>query len=63
MYGIIFDEFEKYAARQLGDGGLATIRIVRGAAAHYRVEVTISEERCMLRGDPECLITVSEGEV
>jgi hypothetical protein len=37
--------------------------IVRGAAAHYRVEITISEERCMLRGDPECVITVSEGEV
>jgi len=37
--------------------------IVRGAAAHYRVEITIAEERCMLRGDPECLITVSEGYV
>jgi hypothetical protein len=37
--------------------------IVRGAAAHYRVEVTISEDRCMLRGDPECLILVSEGEI
>ena len=37
--------------------------IVRGAAAHYRVEITIVEERCMLRGDPECLITVSEGYV
>ena len=37
--------------------------IVRGAAAHYRVEITITEERCMLRGDPECVITVSEGEV
>jgi hypothetical protein len=37
--------------------------IIRGAAAHYRVEITISEERCMLRGDQECVITVSEGEV
>ena len=36
--------------------------IIRGAAAHYRVGVTLSEERCMLRGDPECRITVS-GEV
>jgi hypothetical protein len=36
--------------------------IVRGAAAHYRVEITISEERCMLRGDPQCLIRVSGGE-
>ena len=35
--------------------------IVRGAADHYKVEITITEERCMLRGDPECLITVSEG--
>jgi hypothetical protein len=33
--------------------------IIHGAATHYGVEVTISEERCMLRGDPECLITVS----
>ncbi len=33
--------------------------IIRGAAAHYRVDITISEERCMLRGDPECLITVA----
>lgn len=36
--------------------------IIRGAAAHYRVDVTLSEERCMLRGDRECLISVS-GEV
>lgn len=34
--------------------------IVRGAATHYGVEVMISEDRCMLRGDSECLITVSE---
>jgi hypothetical protein len=33
--------------------------IIRGAAAHYKVDITISEERCMLRGDPECLITVA----
>ena len=33
--------------------------IIRGAAAHYQVQVVIGEERCMLRGDPECVITVS----
>ena len=36
--------------------------IIRGAAAHYHVDITLSEDRCMLRGDPECLITVS-GEI
>ena len=36
--------------------------IIRGTAAHYRVDVTLSEERCMLRGDPECRLAVS-GEV
>jgi len=34
--------------------------IIRGAAAHYKVDITISEERCLLRGDPECLITVAK---
>ncbi|TMB86360.1 MAG: hypothetical protein E6J37_13090 [Chloroflexi bacterium] len=35
--------------------------IVRGAAAHYRVAVTITEDSCMLllRGDSECVITVT----
>lgn len=33
--------------------------LIRGAAAHYQVQMTIGEERCMLRGDPECVITVS----
>jgi hypothetical protein len=33
--------------------------IIRGVAARYQVKVVIGEERCMLRGDPECLITVS----
>jgi predicted hydrocarbon binding protein len=37
--------------------------IIRGAAAHYQVDVTLSEERCMLRGDPECVIAVSGGEM
>lgn len=36
--------------------------IIRGAAAHYGVEVAISEETCMLRGDPDCVITVSRQE-
>jgi hypothetical protein len=35
------------------------IGIIRGAAAHFQVKVAILEERCMLRGDPECVITVS----
>jgi hypothetical protein len=34
--------------------------ILRGAAVHYGVGVTITEGTCMLRGDPECVITVSE---
>ena len=33
--------------------------IIRGVAARYQVNVVIGEERCMHRGDPECLITVS----
>ena len=33
--------------------------IIRGAAAHCQVQVVIGEERCMLRGDPECVLTVS----
>jgi hypothetical protein len=33
--------------------------IIKGAAAHYRVEVEVSEEKCVLRGDPACMITVT----
>lgn len=33
--------------------------ILRGSAIHYKVKAAISEERCMLRGDPECVITVA----
>jgi len=33
--------------------------IIRGAATHYRVQVALREECCMLRGDAECVITVS----
>ena len=33
--------------------------IIQGAALHYGVEVEISEEQCVLRGDPACVITVT----
>jgi heme-NO-binding protein len=33
--------------------------IVKGAAAHYKVAIVLTEETCMLRGDSECVITVS----
>jgi hypothetical protein len=33
--------------------------IIRGSATHYKVKAAISEERCMLRGDLECVITVA----
>jgi hypothetical protein len=33
--------------------------IVRGAAAHYKVAIVLTEESCMLRGDSECVITVA----
>lgn len=61
MQGIFLDELEKYVVRELGQTGLCPVAtgIVRGAAKHYHVEVVIGEERCMLRGDPECVITVS----
>ena len=36
--------------------------ILRGAAAHYGVIVTLTDSQCMLRGDPECVITVSAEE-
>ena len=36
--------------------------IIRGAAAHYGVAVTVTEDHCMHRGDPECVITVSAQE-
>ena len=32
--------------------------IVRGAAAHYGVAVEMTDDACMLRGDPECVLTV-----
>jgi len=33
--------------------------IIRGCAKHYRTEVAIGEDSCMLQGDPECVLTVS----
>jgi hypothetical protein len=36
--------------------------IIRGAAAHYKVEIVLTEESCMLRGDSECVITVAAKE-
>jgi hypothetical protein len=32
--------------------------VVRGAAVRYGIEVAITDEKCVLRGDPECVITV-----
>jgi hypothetical protein len=32
--------------------------VCRGAAAYYRVEVDITDEQCVLRGDPVCVISV-----
>jgi len=33
--------------------------IIQGAALHYGVEVDVIEEKCVLRGDPACVITVT----
>jgi hypothetical protein len=32
--------------------------IIRGAAARYATEVMVTDEKCVLRGDPNCVITV-----
>lgn len=32
--------------------------IIRGAATHYGVEIEITENECVLRGDPACVFTV-----
>jgi predicted hydrocarbon binding protein len=32
--------------------------IIKGAAKHFKEEITISESRCMLHGDSECVVTV-----
>jgi heme-NO-binding protein len=36
--------------------------IIRGAAAHYKVAIVLTEESCMLRGDSECVMTVAAQE-
>jgi hypothetical protein len=36
--------------------------IIKGTAAHYDVAIVLAEESCMLRGDSECVITVSAQE-
>jgi hypothetical protein len=33
--------------------------IIRGAATHFGVAVTITEDSCMLRGDSQCVLTVT----
>ena len=32
--------------------------VIRGAAAHYGVEIAITENYCVLRGDAACVFTV-----
>jgi Haem-NO-binding len=32
--------------------------VIHGAAAHYGVQVAITEEKCALRGDPACVMDV-----
>jgi predicted hydrocarbon binding protein len=32
--------------------------IVKGAAKHYKEDVSVLESRCMLQGDPACVVTV-----
>lgn len=32
--------------------------IVKGAARYYKEDVSVLESRCMLQGDPECVVTV-----
>ncbi len=35
--------------------------VILGAAEHYAVEFTITEEACVLRGDPACVLVVEAG--
>lgn len=32
--------------------------IVKGAARHYKEDVSVLESKCMLQGDPACIVTV-----
>jgi hypothetical protein len=36
----------------------AVLGIIRGAATHYGVDVNITQDECVLRGDPVCVFTV-----
>jgi hypothetical protein len=36
--------------------------VIRGAAARYGTEVKVGDEKCVLRGDPTCVITVRSSE-
>jgi hypothetical protein len=36
----------------------AVLGIIRGAATHYGVEVDITQNECVLRGDPVCVFTI-----
>jgi hypothetical protein len=36
----------------------AVLGIIRGAATHYGVDVNITQNECVLRGDPVCVFTV-----
>jgi hypothetical protein len=38
----------------------AVLGIIRGAATHYGVEVSITENECVQRGDPVCVFTVED---
>ena len=35
------------------------VGIVKGIAEHFQENISVSQSRCMLRGDPSCLIQVS----
>jgi hypothetical protein len=60
MQGLNFETMRQYAKRELGE--IPRLRIVRGvcrgAAALYGVDAVITDEKCVLRGDPACVVTV-----
>ena len=47
---ISYDSSRKMCALLIG--------IVKGAAKHYKEQVTVLESQCMLRGDPACIVNV-----
>jgi hypothetical protein len=34
--------------------------VIKGAATHYGVAIEITEDQCVLRGDPSCVFTVKD---